>query len=261
MQPQERYRKIFLAALFGFFDESGKHHEHDIVVFSGFLATWNAWEVLNEEWMRLLRVHNLDAIHFAEHQKQASLMKKCIRAIKVNVEFGVTVAVKVEAFNALPEQLKQEVGRNANYFAFRWAVFAMTSHIRSTEGNHIHLVCDEDEEAVPEFYKWYKKVKIDLPQMQRCLASICFGNDLFLPQLQAADVFAGINRQEAKRRLIGTEEANSPVHFKELTKGEEDSKLKFKDYFLDDTALRRFGNNWQSTILASLSDSGDNLAP
>lgn len=234
-----------MAALFGFFDESGKHHEHDIVVFSGFLATWNAWEILSEEWRRLLRQHNLDAIHFKNDRERASLMKSCIRAIKVNVEFGVTVAVKVDAFNALPEQLKQDAGKNANYFAFRCAVFAMTSHIRSVEGNHIHLICDEDQEAVPEFYQWYKKVKIDLPHMQRCLASVCFGNDLFLPQLQAADVFAGINRQEARSRLIGTE-PNSPDYFNKLTTPEVDSKLKFRDLFIDDDRLAPFAKEWRA---------------
>jgi hypothetical protein len=37
MLPQERYRNKFMAALYGFFDESGKHHDPqtDVIVFSG----------------------------------------------------------------------------------------------------------------------------------------------------------------------------------------------------------------------------------
>ena len=60
----------FMAVLHGFFDESGKYHQHDVVTFSGFLATYKQWTKLQEKWENALRRHSLDYFHFTRHHNK-----------------------------------------------------------------------------------------------------------------------------------------------------------------------------------------------
>ncbi len=216
-----------MAALYGFFDESGKPHQQPVVVFSGFLATWEQWEMLSDDWQRLLRVYNMPVFHFKDVKQRTSVVKKFIGAIKQNVELGISFAINVDDFNQMPSHIKQYVGQSADFLAFKAVVFAMRHHVDNEPGNVIHFTCDEDEKRTIDCYKWYKDIKRD-PKlgMKEKLVSFCVGDDKFLPQLQASDLFAGLNRIEAERRLLGTV-SDAQELFDELAKPEQGSKLGF----------------------------------
>jgi hypothetical protein len=258
MHPREEYENHFMAVLYAYFDESGKDHEHEIIVFSGFLTTWKAWEGLNEEWNRLLREKNLTAIHFKEHKGRTSLMMKCLRAIKTNVEYGISISVNVADFNALPDYVKKEVGGTAGYFAFRSAVLAMTRHARAGDGNVIHFTCDEDEATTKDCYDWYLDVKRSLPNMRKCLASFCVADDMFLPQLQASDVFAGLVRHEANRQFLGDESSTKDL-FDYLAAPELGSQLKFRGLFLDKKVLPDLASQLAQSVADRLISDPDSM--
>jgi hypothetical protein len=55
-----------LAYLYGYFDESGKHSEHRVVSFGGFVDGFVKWRAFTEKWVQLLRDHQLSDFHAAK---------------------------------------------------------------------------------------------------------------------------------------------------------------------------------------------------
>src|ERR1700730_4216854 len=53
----------FMAVLIGYFDESGKFKDHEIVAFCGLIATFDYWDRFNQEWQYLLRHYGLKSLH------------------------------------------------------------------------------------------------------------------------------------------------------------------------------------------------------
>ena len=164
------------------------------------------------------------------------MAKKFINAIKDNVELGISVAVSVRDFNEIPSLPKELIGRDAHYLAFKSVVLAMMTHLSHEPGSCIHFTCDEDEGTTLPCYKWYKDIKREMPIMRAHLASFCVADDRHFPQLQASDLFAGLNRAEANRRLNG-EISETQDLFTVLTEPTSTSRLKFKALYLDRSVL------------------------
>jgi hypothetical protein len=226
-----------MAVLYGYFDESGKAHQHKVVVFSGFVTTYDWWESLGDEWKRLLRQYNLPALHFKSEKKRTSMLKKFIDVIRTQVEYGVTVAVKVDAFDALPVALKKEIGGDAHYLAFKSVVFAIVNRMAMEPGSTINFTCDEDEATTLKCYKWYKQIKSQEATMRSKLVSFCVADDEHFPQLQAADVFAALTRAEAERQLLGVTSEMQTL-FEHLNRQDEHGRLTFHGLFVDERNLQ-----------------------
>ena len=249
-----------MAMLHGYFDESGKSHEHDIVAFSGFVSTWESWEQMGEEWRRLLRQFNLPSLHFTEHRRQTSLMKKFIQVVRSEVEFGLSVAVKVDAFRALPRSLQEDLGEDAHYLAFRCVVLAMLSRMTVEPGSTIDFTCDEDEHTTLTCYRWYKQIKRERGDARSKLVSFRVADDAHFPQLQAADVFAGISRAEAERELL-KKDYDFRELFEYLVMSDEHRRLSFGTLWLDEDTLRPAAQDIDDTIrrLASTGSGAQSL--
>jgi len=225
-----------VAALYGFFDESGKSHDHNVIVFSGFVGTWGQWESLDAEWQRLLRQNNITALHFKDHKKRPSLLKKFISIIKSEIEFGISVSVKVEDFRALPSHVQAMVRGDPFYLAFRTVVLRIMHHMISGAVNTLNFTCDEDEETAIPCYQWYKQIKRQMPEVKSRLISFCVADDKYLSQLQAADLMAALTRCEAEKIMLGRD---SEAHqlFEYLALPEANRKLMFESMFLEATRL------------------------
>ena len=254
--PTRRDWNRFMATLYGYFDESGKSHEQEVVVFSGFVTTWRHWENLGEEWKRLLRVHGLKALHFTEQKRRTSILKKFINVIKSEVEYGISYSVKVDGFNALPEILREKIGGDPHYLAFKMVVFKIIGRMAQDPGSILNFTCDEDEATTLQCYRWYKEIKRDRADMREKLASFCVADDRHFPQLQASDLFAALNRAEAERRMLG---ASGDVQdlFDFLKEPEFNCRLTFEAYHFDETNLEVLLSGWEEEVRKALANERD----
>jgi len=230
-----------MASLYGYFDESGKSHDHDVVVFSGFVATHDAWEDLSDEWRRLLLQSNLSELHFKQQKHRTSLLKKFIRAIKLHIEFGISVAVKVSAFEALPEEIKIGIGgpkRDPHYLAFKMVLFAIVRKMIREPGSTINFVCDEDEGTTMFCYHSYKLIKRQFKDMREQLVSFSVADDKHFPQLQASDLMAALTRLKAESALLNKEDPALGL-FDYLALQEENNRLAFISTHMEEQLLQQ----------------------
>jgi hypothetical protein len=232
-----------MVALHGFFDESGKGHEHPVVVFSGFVATASAWERLCEDWEVLLRRYKIARLHFTEHKRETEMINQFIKVITRNVETGVSVAVDVNAFKKLPESLRGQIGNDPYYIAFKCVVLDLINRVCSVPGASLSFTCDEDENTTSICLDWYRKLKKEESDAHSRLASFCVASDAHYPQLQAADLFAGVNRPEATHRLLRYENRYMGF-FRALRLGD----LNFRTLILTNSILRDFAADWKAAV-------------
>jgi hypothetical protein len=236
-----------MVSLHGYFDESGKSHQHGVVVFSGFVSPSRYWDQLCDDWEILLRGFRLPSLRFAEHKRETEMMKQFVRAIKRNVELGISVAVDAKEFEKLPEQMRVRIGNDPYYLAFKCVVFEIINRVCSAPGSTLAFTCDEDEQTTRICLDWYKQLKREDPEARARLASFCIADDKQYPQLQAADVFAGINRPEAEHRILHHENPLSGL-FQALQKQEPDRRLDFRTLMVDRKSLQDFATDWKAAL-------------
>jgi len=239
-----------MAVFHGFFDESGKYHQHSVVSFSGFLATYKQWGKLQEKWENALRRHGLDSFHFTEHHNRTEVVRDFIQIVKKYGDQGISVSVDVKAFNALNERLKKSLGgKNAHYLAFKLVVLYLISKTR--HGDIFTFTVDEDEETTKESLRWYKALKLpDDPEARIAkarLVSFCVADDEAFPQLQAADLLAALGRDQADLRITGTP-AKYQSFFDYLGEPEAKSHLAFQMGILGPAELADMGANWEASM-------------
>jgi hypothetical protein len=92
------------------------------------------------------------------------------------------------------------LGNDPCYVAFAREILQITDFCGEKDG--LSLICDEDEETAPNFYKLYRRIKKVWPKAKDKLAGITFADDKFLFALQAADLVASLIRLEAGRKML-----------------------------------------------------------
>ena len=205
----------------GYFDESGKFRDHTVISFAGFIAAPEQWGHLQDDWEYLLRRNGVKSFHLAEVlkfnrplslkrpsmgiQERTEVINEFVRAIKKHVEHGVAISVDVSGFKDLKSH-QQEKLRDPHYVAFVLAMMELAEHIRPLD-DEIALACDDEEQFSVECYKHYTRIRKDNAEMRRKFICISFADDDYFPQLQAADLYAGISRLEAKKEFLGEEHA------------------------------------------------------
>jgi hypothetical protein len=210
-----------MAYLVGNFDESGKS-DKDIVTFAGFLADPYAWEYFNNAWRGLLRGHGLrvfkseKALRFASPfapklaakgvESRVSAIQKYTSVIHQHVQFGVACAVDAKAFRTLGREHQKRLG-DPHYVAFRYVIGAIRDYLGTDDT--VRLLCDDEHRYSVECYKIYTGIRQQDNRIRRQFSSIGFGDDYHFPELQSADLFAGLLRKEAEAEFLGI---SFPLH-------------------------------------------------
>src|SRR5437868_6809827 len=55
-----------MAHLYCYFDESGKHGDHPIVCFNGFVDSFDNWRIFQQRWLYWLKHYGLKELHAVE---------------------------------------------------------------------------------------------------------------------------------------------------------------------------------------------------
>ena len=216
----------FVAHVLGYFDESGKFKDQEIVCFAGYVAGWKAVEAFDGDWSYWLRRFGLDCLtmkHALNHRVRLSdktdargpkeritVLMNFADCILKHFEFGTSVAVDVKAFESLSSEPRRVLGKNPHYMAFSRVLGEIKKHYRGEL--KIALVCDDEEAYSMECYRLYRKLKAQDAEARKPFTSIAFGDDADHTQLQAADMLASLTRLEAARQIN-----QAPYEYQALT--------------------------------------------
>jgi hypothetical protein len=233
-----------MAMFYGYFDESGKSHQHPVVVVSGFVSTYKNWDSVGDEWREMLRRHGMSSLHFAQDKRDAARVEDFIRVIKPRIEVGLTVAVHVEAFNAIPRALKKQLGGDPYHMAFRSVVLHLLSYLHQGDPqNTLNITCDEEQSTNVDCLKWYLSLKGSDARARKHLSGFGVADDKYYPQLQAADFLAGLFRAEAEFKVLGTDYHFRSI-FEELILAGDANKLQMRLRILEKDDMEGLTREW-----------------
>jgi hypothetical protein len=190
------------------FDESGKYHDSEIVVFAGFLATSEQWTEFGIKWNTLLRkaglkwLHMVDAIQmngdYAKFRdnipERDALLLSLADLVCEHAREGLINRVSMQEFRALDRSLYQRY-KDPFYYAFEGSIEALANSPTLEPGDRFNLICDDSEEYSAECLKAYRKLGKLKPAIAKKFGMICFGDDRTYSPLQAADMFAYCSRR------------------------------------------------------------------
>jgi hypothetical protein len=213
--------EILLAHVYAYCDESGKEHEHKIVVFNCLADIQRGWDRLKDTWMRLLQHYHLSefsAKQALRHSQQygtmgpgtaeqrASDVMPFVRAIVDNLELGVIGAIDVQVYKSQQFQsLRSSIHEDPHFFAFYVALSKLLQHWTVPSDYTVGLILDDDEQKAMQCYKFLKRMKAADPEVRRRVPYICFGDDKSAFEVQAADVFTYLCRIDAEKKFVGKE--------------------------------------------------------
>jgi hypothetical protein len=157
----------FVSHLYAYCDESGKDHEHDVVVFNALVGDFRSWERLSESWTEVLRRYRLKNFHAKEAlrysqpygamkpgppEERAKDVLPFVRAIVEGIELVVIAAIDVRAYK-LPtlHKIRLNISEDPHYFAFYVAISQILQHPRIPRDYTIGMVLDDDEAKAIQF--------------------------------------------------------------------------------------------------------------
>jgi len=205
-----------MAYFVGYFDESGKLGDKDVVSVAGFLADEYGWKKLATKWTSLLNRYHLTCFHCAEAlrfkrplsrktpalgiEQRSKVLLQFINIIKDSVDYGIGFAVDARAFRSLTDKQQDKLG-DPQFVAFRLILGALADHVH--DDDTISIVLDDDDKPSVNCYKIFRTVRGENRRIKRKIISIGFGDDFYFPQIQAADLFAGLLRGAAEQEFMG----------------------------------------------------------
>lgn len=199
-----------------FFDASGKHRDHKIVVFAGVAAYNEFFNPFGNEWGRLLYKNGLqlltakDAFNarrpLSRKNSRVGINERVedllpfIRCVRTHIQVVTGVAVDVRVFRKMPSHFFQTYAHDPVFLSFARALLRVVDF--TPDKDKIVFTCDDDEEIAIPMFRLYRRIKKVWPDARNKLVAISFADDRHLFALQAADLVAGLVRLEAGRALL-----------------------------------------------------------
>lgn len=245
-----------LAYLYGYCDESGKEHDHSIIVFSCLVDGFERWRRFGEVWAALLRGFQLTEFHASRAmrysqqygtmqpetaQDRARNLLPFVEAIVEGVEFGAIAAIDVAAYKSAKQKvLRSNVSQDPHYFAFFIAVSKILGHWIIPQNNTVGLILDDDEGKAIDCYRFLLRMKKVNADVRRRVTSLCFSDDRSSPQVQAADLFACLSRLRAQQTFLGKKNDYAPLCDAFDSLGLETGRIKVDSSYLRENDLDEF---------------------
>jgi len=215
----------------GWFDESGKLADSEWVVFAGLLATQEKWLDFSHAWTNRLKKDRVQSLHTAEAialrgqfrgwgiQKRDQLLVDLALLIREYTYKAMASTVNAREFRN--DQTFIKSFGDPQYAAFETCMLGAVRECK-TDGDYLHLICDDEEKFSMGCYKLLNKLKLRHADIRKRIITIAFADDEKFPPLQAADMYAYFCRKEAERKTLSV---NSPLHPAEvvLREGRESS--------------------------------------
>ena len=253
----------FMAILYGYFDESGKQADHQVISFSGVCAPLSKLEDFDNEWKLHLRRCGLQSLHMKyvtdldldngssmpkgqSADERIEVLKPFADCINKHLELGLMQTWDVKGFQtSLSPEAKKKLGSPTDpyYTAFVRALSEMVDYVQGDD--RISLICDDDEQTAWDCFQHYRGARKADPEIRKKTVALTFADDEHFPALQAADMIAFLSRREALRQFYG-----KPNHVGKLldyltTELSSGFGAKWMKMFADESAIKKLSASLQ----------------
>jgi Protein of unknown function (DUF3800) len=196
-----------------FFDESGKEGDpsHRFVVMAGYAA--GDWNNFQRSWRSLLLKHGLPSIHMKkilgiakekgwDLPRLNGVLSEFVSVIKESWLIGFGVGVDVEAYRAIPADIKKQFG-DVQIFCCSRILRRLMDHVRAGgfENESLSITFDRDYGFARPRMKLMEELSKRDPIMSRRIAQVSFANSDYFYPLQAADLLAWETRRQLMNNL------------------------------------------------------------
>jgi|GEM_PF-1688534 len=186
-----------------FADDSESFGKNGFLCLAGFIAPDQGWDNLLRRWVHKLEEHNLDAIHTSDflsgngeyrhlgldNHRRLEILSDFMDIIRDEVSMGLACGVNAGEYrNALKASKKKLQPEEFCFHRILRMSFDYMRDINSRESLTVWL--DDSEKTSSRFLNIWTRIKRNWKGDKSMLASISFGDDRALPQLQAADILA-----------------------------------------------------------------------
>ncbi len=198
-----------------FFDDSGKESDSSnrFVVMAGYAT--EDWGEFSKRWRALLLKYGLPAIHMKEiigiaeerewtRQQLNDLLQEFVAVITASSMVGFGVGVDVEAFRALPKDIRQRCG-NVQLFCCSRILRRVKDHLGHGrfDDQLISVIFDQDFAYARPRVRLVEEVRQRDRWLADRLTMVAFGNSEHFYPLQAADLLAWETRRQLVNEATG----------------------------------------------------------
>jgi len=241
-------------------DESGKFLDKKVITFCGLCASPSALDKFEDRWNQELRRTGLHYLTMKEAlqadkelgplipkqsiKERIEVLKPFAACLVETFEFGVVIAVNVEAFRRTADQIKRETsgGENPIYFSFINSMLQVGKH--ALDDDKVSLICDDDQGTAERFLKLYRRLK-NIPEADcRKFCSITFADDITFAPLQAADMLASLARIQSDFEFYGTPYDYQPL-FEYLAEPRGPAYIRWAVGFIGERKMAKLELNWK----------------
>lgn len=193
-----RQGERFRMAIFGFFDDSGKWRQHNIVLLCGYLGSEKDWSEFERRWRD--RLGNRKAIHATQllqkrgEPETGALVSDCIDIIRDEIPCGIVVGLDAVHYRRLTDNQRNRIGAAPLIClsqVLRLAVEKMQEW-RTDQYGSLHLTFDDSDEDAENMLRTWLRLRKVRQELRNIVGSIGFANDEIACPLQAADLLANL---------------------------------------------------------------------
>jgi hypothetical protein len=175
--------------------------------YAGLFGFDGAWRLLAPEWQKVLEDHGLKYFRTNEHKV---FRNEFVEAIS-NAGLQAVGAVADEA--RLDDRHDSKRKRGVFERVVRQLLGAAPSHV------NFALICDREQDLAKEVASWLDRLKLNEPVTYARVTGICYMNSRSVLQVQAADLAAGLFREQAEREASDEGASVNPLLAKLMGKG------------------------------------------
>lgn len=188
-----------------FIDDSNTFSKNGFMCLAGLMADDESWEVFCERWHTLLNKFNLDIMHTSDflagqgeyrdinlsYEDRIDILREFLDVIREETQCGVFCAIHAHEYRDVLSHTKKKL--KAEEFLFRRIMRRSFDYMIETKSvESIGVWLDDSNVTSSRFLSIWTSTKKNWQFSRTMLASIAFGDDRALPQLQAADVLANV---------------------------------------------------------------------
>lgn len=235
-------------SVWAFFDDSGKYHDTDFMCLCGFLSDTISWNNFQNQWLNLLRHYDfMPGIHMTSFfykcqvkgwtENQANrVLSEFVEVIVKNVQVAFGIGLDAKHFKGMPQEAKKRID-DPMLLCIQRALFHLRKEMAQEPGERLIIVLDEDRESSLKQYNNLHQLRRTHEGLREFLAGICFADDKWLVQIQAADILANLTTRWYRSKLAGAPVI--PRHLHQILNPTEPGSVKYRDELWDGEVLDR----------------------
>jgi hypothetical protein len=248
-------RRGLRLSVWAFFDDSGKYHDKDFICLCGFLSDTISWNNFQNEWLSLLRCHDLmPGIHMTnffyrckvkgwKEDRANHVLSQFIDVIVKNVQVAFGVGMDAKHYREMPPEAKKRID-DPMLLCIQRALALLRKEMATEPAERLMVVIDEDRESSIKQYSNFHQLRKTHDDLRKFIGGIGFADDEWLVQLQAADILANLTTRWYQSKLAGAEVI--PPHLSQILNPTEPGSVRYKDEFWNGRMLDREWRNAQT---------------